>query len=375
MSPSTVPVDGTGSDPQYGTGHSGSVPGRLLLLSPPSISSHPEKLNRILESHPRDSTDLQMLDRLAAGLVTLPESIYDVIILLSDADGTRTESSKLLSRQIFQLVVRSLRLGGKFKSEDGSSRRAGGPEQREAILAGLIADDSGNLVKPDFDTQQSVPLRLGRKKPSQTPTQHTTPAAVSQAPTATTSNGFANKTAPQGVGFVDFSDDFAIPSTDQDGADDELIDEEGLLDENDMGKPIIQRKFRTEGGVSFRCRLLGCRTARDDYMLTSQLSLAPECRPKAGKRRRACKDCSCGLSQKLESEDQTKRANGDKALEAMKLGSDDLAEVDFTVQGKVGSCGSCALGDAFRCDGCPYVGLPPFKPGEEVRLVNNDVQL
>ena len=34
----------------------------------------------------------------------------------------------------------------------------------------------------------------------------------------------------------------------------------------------------------------------------------------------------------------------------MMLSADDLAdsEVDFTVQGKVGSCGSCALGDAFR---------------------------
>lgn len=103
--------------------------------------------------------------------------------------------------------------------------------------------------------------------------------------------------------------------------------------------------------------------------------IAPECRPKIGKRRRACKDCSCGLKEKLEAEETEKRTQADSALNALKLGADELAEVDFTVQGKVGSCGSCALGDAFRCAGCPYIGLPAFKPGEEVRLLNNDVQL
>jgi hypothetical protein len=107
-----------------------------------------------------------------------------------------------------------------------------------------------------------------------------------------------------------------------------------------------------------------------------------ECRPKPGKRRRACKDCSCGLAAKLEAEDQAKRDLADKQLASLNgkpnvamLSADDMndAEVDFTVQGKVGSCGNCALGDAFRCDGCPYIGMPAFKPGEEVRLMEADL--
>ena len=105
------------------------------------------------------------------------------------------------------------------------------------------------------------------------------------------------------------------------------------------------------------------------------LPVAPECRPKTGKRRRACKDCTCGLKEKIESEDTQRRADADSQLNTLKLDASDLTEMDFTVQGKVGSCGNCALGDAFRCAGCPYIGLPAFKPGEEVRLMNDDVQL
>lgn len=104
--------------------------------------------------------------------------------------------------------------------------------------------------------------------------------------------------------------------------------------------------------------------------------LAPECQPKTGRRRKACKDCTCGLADRLEAEDKERRANADKNLNVMKLATDDLNELDFTVEGKqTGSCGSCALGDAFRCDGCPYLGLPAFKPGQEVQILNDVAQL
>lgn len=214
---------------------------RTLLLAPPSISSHEEKLRNVLASHDRTFTDLQMLDRLSAGLVTLPDSTYDLILILTDADGTRYESAQLLGRDLFGRIVQALKAGGKLQAQDGTfAQDVGSDELREAILAGLVAE-GGAMVKPDYGASEAVPLRLRRKDKS---------AAVSNAGppvTAVPLNGKRksvdmSQSKVTGVGFVDFSDDFGDPMITGEDDDDELIDEDTLLTEEDLNRPVNIRK-------------------------------------------------------------------------------------------------------------------------------------
>jgi hypothetical protein len=105
---------------------------------------------------------------------------------------------------------------------------------------------------------------------------------------------------------------------------DDIMDESDLLDEKDKIKPdmvAVRAQFDCGTGTS------------------------------GGK---ACKNCTCGRAEQ--------EAQGQTATRK-KLTLDMLEN-----PGAESSCGSCGLGDAFRCAGCPYRGLPAFKPGEKILL-------
>jgi len=218
-------------------------PQRTLLLSPPSLSSHPEKLNSVIELHDRNATDMQMLDRLSLGLVSLPESTYDLILVLTDADGTRKESQNLLSRDMLALLVKTLRPGGRLRSQDGQFGGSAGPERNEVILAGLVYEDGKGFCKPDYGAHVSVPLKFGKTKRVAQAAGGLNPTngdSISLPLNGKWKRGDMANNAPAGVGFVDFSDDLGQPEVD---SDDELIDEDTLLDEDDLKRHIKIRKY------------------------------------------------------------------------------------------------------------------------------------
>lgn len=90
----------------------------------------------------------------------------------------------------------------------------------------------------------------------------------------------------------------------------------------------------------------------EDALIDSAESYKPigKGRSDCASRPRACANCTCG---RKEAEEAADKDAFKKQLESGAIRS---------------SCGNCYLGDAFRCAGCPYKGLPAFRPGQKVDL-------
>ncbi|XP_068459184.1 anamorsin [Clinocottus analis] len=107
---------------------------------------------------------------------------------------------------------------------------------------------------------------------------------------------------------------WTLSANDMDDDDVDLMDSDALLDEEDLKKP-------------------------------DPASLKATC-GEGSTKKKACKNCTCGLAEELDQESEGKqKTNLPKS-----------------------ACGSCYLGDAFRCASCPYMGTPAFKPGEKIVL-------
>lgn len=227
MSPSLITID-TSPDFNFGVGANPKTNGfssfatRTLLLAPPSVASE-GSLAGLLPSYDRTTTDLQMLDRLSAGLVTLPPATYDLVLVLTSADGTRhAEAATLLTREVFAALVPAMKAGAHLKSQDGKT--FGGSEAREAVLAGLVEKENGVYEKVE-EEEIVMPLRFGKKKNNtEDKSANATNGTVQISPAAP-----AVKATPAGVGF-DFGDDL--------DDDDDLIDEDELMTEEDLNRPI-----------------------------------------------------------------------------------------------------------------------------------------
>jgi len=95
----------------------------------------------------------------------------------------------------------------------------------------------------------------------------------------------------------------------------------------------------------------------------------PTCEPinaAAPRQKKACKGCSCGLAELEEEERKTAKVvlldgsqNGG-AREVDQAEKERLIQAAKATPKATSSCGSCFLGDAFRCASCPYLGAFSF---------------
>ncbi|XP_062997209.1 anamorsin [Elgaria multicarinata webbii] len=249
------------------------------------------------------------------------ESSFDVVL-----SGLVPGSSTVHSAEVLAEIARIVKPGGRILLKEVVTTETGNNSRLKSIsklptalkLSGLVEIKELQKEPLTSEQTQSVQERLGLqcndllsvqiegKKPKfEVGSSHQLKLS------------FAKKPAPVEKPALDSTAAklWTLSANDMNDEDMDLLDSDELLDPEDLKKP-------------------------DPASLK-----APTCK-ESGKRK-ACKNCTCGLAEELEQEKKSQQPKS--------------------------ACGNCYLGDAFRCASCPYLGMPAFKPGEKILLNENNL--
>jgi hypothetical protein len=190
---------------------------RTLILCPPSISSTPEVLETALSSHniPRENADIHMLDRLSLGLVSLPDSLYSTVLLLT---------SEPVETALLPKILASMTPGGSWRNA--------GADKLALLTAGFLVEDTaeGTTAKrPEF-VEKSVKLNFRRKEGGAAASTVVKPVVARPAVVAPVKKVEVGAQ----VGF-DLGDDL-------EDDDDELVDEDELMRDESLATPVQIRE-------------------------------------------------------------------------------------------------------------------------------------
>ncbi|KAG0555369.1 hypothetical protein KC19_12G164700 [Ceratodon purpureus] len=294
--------------------------GVLLVSDVQTLPDSVEQwVNKIFVDKLSGGASLQTLTNVqdTDGKLEAGTSSLDAVVTVMQTPGRH--SSVLLSE-----ISRVLKPGGDFLIQEPLDALTKTTLERNLLLAGFVnaeAVESVNIEIAELTNSKALkPIAVRVKKPSWdsgSVFQIKRKVVSKNGNTRTNGNYQAVKLTSGDVTDdvlpitkatikLEFSSDFK-------NDDDELIDEDDLLTEEDLKAP--------------------------------ELPVAESCAPT----KKACKNCSCGRAELEEKEEEAQ-------LTAAQINNPSSA------------CGSCGLGDAFRCAGCPYRGMPTFKLGEKITL-------